>query len=73
MKSKKSVEKRVVLGILLIGIVIASISFVSAKWWIFGSDNGGEGQLNEQATARVKVLDTSPPFVVYVSNVNGMA
>lgn len=70
MNSKKSVEKRVVLGILLIGIIIASISFVSAKWWIFGEDNGGEGELPQSAAARVKVLDTSAPIVVYVSNTN---
>lgn len=73
MKSKKGVEKRVVLGILLIGIFVISVSFVSASWWgdLFGGDNQEdlEGELAEQATARVKIEDVNPPIVVYVSNV----
>jgi len=72
MNSKKSVEKRVVLGILLIGIVIVSIGFVSAKWWIFGDDNGGEGELPSQsATAKVDVqAPATPPTVWWVSKLN---
>ncbi len=72
MNSKKGVKKRVMLGILLMGIVIVSISFVSASWkdWFtFGEDKGGEGELAETATARVEVSpSTSPPDIIWVSS-----
>ncbi|MDP3027173.1 MAG: hypothetical protein Q8N63_05670 [Nanoarchaeota archaeon] len=72
MNSKKSVEKRVVLGILLIGIIIASISFVSAKWWIFGEEGEGEGELAQSAAAKVTVTNpATPPRIWYVSGLNG--
>ncbi|MDD5191808.1 MAG: hypothetical protein PHH54_04000 [Candidatus Nanoarchaeia archaeon] len=75
MKSEKRFGRRVVLSLLLIGIIIVSISFVSAAWWnsLFGSnDSNLEGELaaSQAATARVRVQDTSAPIVVYVSDTN---
>lgn len=76
MKSEKRLGKRVVLGILLIGIMVVSISFVSASWkdWFtFGNNNGGQGELDESksATATVSVSGTSnPPEILFVSNVS---
>ncbi len=75
MKSEKRFRKRVVLGILLIGIIVISIGFVSASWkdWFgFGEDNKDlEGELAESAKAQVIVSPSStPPEIVFVSNVN---
>jgi hypothetical protein len=63
-----------VLGILLIGIIVISISFVSASWkdWFsFGNNNGGEGELaSQQATAFVNVTSAQPPVIWFVSGLN---
>jgi len=69
MKSGKRVFGIIIISLLLIG----SVSFVSASWkdWFgFGDEKDLEGELPESATAKVKILDTSPPVVVYVSNVD---
>ena len=75
MKGEKRLGKRGVLGILLIGIMVVSISFVSAswkEWFTFGNDNSDlEGELSETAVAKLKISDTSAPDVVYVSNLTG--
>lgn len=74
MKSEKRFGKRVVLGILLIGIIVISISFVSASWkdWFgFGDDKNLEGELPESATATVELgLPANPPTIVFVSNLS---
>lgn len=63
-----------VLGVIIVSLLlISSISLVSAgikEWFGFGDKSEDlSGELPESATARVKILDTSPPVVVYVSSV----
>lgn len=73
MNSKKGVEKKVILGILILGTIIVSMSFVSASFWsnLFSRDSNQEGELPEQAVANVRIQDTNPPIVVFVSDVVG--
>ena len=64
---------RRVFGIIIVSLLlISSVSLVSAglkDWLGFGDDSDLEGELAETAVARVKVLDVSPPVVVFVSDV----
>src|SRR3989344_2158513 len=73
MNSKKGVGKRAVLGLILIGIVIISVSFVSASlkdWFGFGDDSDLEGELPTSAGASAKVQvspPATPPEIIFVS------
>ncbi|MFA5173931.1 MAG: hypothetical protein WC438_01995 [Candidatus Pacearchaeota archaeon] len=70
-------EKRVYLGIAVLGIVIISLSLVSAGWFSdllkFGSDDKNlEGELpNANFDTKVIIKDDTPPQIVFVSDVKG--
>jgi len=61
-------EKRVLIGIVAISILVLSVISVSADfkdWFKFGKEGGGEGELAESFEARV-TLQNSPPTVLAV-------